>query len=590
MNNKLDGNVSNYQDKEILNRLYGYTRPYVRYWVVAVFFMIAASGLTSAQAYLIKPALDEIFIEKNELYFRYLPFVIITVFLLKGVTRFFYEYYLERVGNSMVRDFRQAIFDSLLRQSISFFHRHSTGELMSRILTDVALIQGAISSAAVGLIKDVFQVVGLVGLIFYLDWRLAIFCSGFLAVAFLPVVFFSHIHRRLNTQIQEKFGVLSSIMHDSLTGYQIIQAFAMEKYESSRFSLVLRELFRVQVSDIKAVKLSSSVMEFVGGIGIVAIIVYGGSRVMQGESSAGTFFSFLTALVMTYEPIKGITRINSMVQRGFSAASRVFWVLDYQPEIREATTAETLPVFCQEICFRGVEFRYPETEQPILREIDLTLKKGQILALVGYSGSGKSTLVNLLPRFMDPNKGSITIDGVDLKNVTLQSLRSQIAVVTQNTVLFDDTIRNNIAYGQPERPLEEIVEVAKQANALEFIEALPNGFDTMIGESGVRLSGGQRQRLAIARAFLKNAPILILDEATSSLDTISERAVQDAIDYLIKGRTVLVVAHRLTTVERADIIAVLDGGQIVEKGSHAELVALEGSVYGKLHRLQHNIP
>ena len=575
-----------YEDQELLRWLYGYAKKYISYWVVAIACMVMVSALTSAQAYLIKPALDEIFIEKNMLYFTYLPWVILAVFIFKGITRFFYEYYLERIGNSMVRDIRQVVFDQMLRQSLSFFHKHSTGELISRILTDVVLIHGAISTAAVGLIKSTLQIIGLVGLIFYMDWKLAIFCSGFIVIAFLPMIFFSRIHRRLNTQIQEQAAHLTSIIHDSLKGYQIIQAFTMEKYESSRFSEMLQKLFWVQISDIKARKISSSIMELLGGIGIIAIIVYGGSRVMSGESSTGTFFSFLAALMMIYEPIKSITRINSTVQQGLAAANRVFWLLDHRLEILDTDTAKPLPNFSQEIHFHDVEFQYPESEQPVLNKIDLRLEKGQMLALVGHSGSGKTTLANMLPRFMDPSKGEITIDGFNIKDATLQSLRNQVAMVTQHTILFDDTIRNNIAYGQPSHPLEEIIDAARHANALEFIENLPNGFDTMIGESGARLSGGQRQRLAIARAFFKNAQILILDEATSSLDAKSEKAVQDAIDTLIEGRTVLVIAHRLSTVERADVIAVLDSGRIVEKGSHNELLALKGSAYSKLYQLQ----
>nr|VFJ90960.1 MAG: ATP-binding cassette, subfamily B, MsbA [Candidatus Kentron sp. H]VFJ92113.1 MAG: ATP-binding cassette, subfamily B, MsbA [Candidatus Kentron sp. H]VFJ98691.1 MAG: ATP-binding cassette, subfamily B, MsbA [Candidatus Kentron sp. H] len=582
-------NRAEYPDKEILHRLYGYTRPYIRYWVVAITCMVVVSGLTSLQAYLIKPVLDEIFIEKNALYFTYLPWILFAIFLLKGIAFFFYEYYLNRVGQSMVRDLRQEIFERMLGQSISFFHRHSTGELMSRILTDVALIQGAVSTAAVGLIKNVLQIVGLVGVIFYLDWRLAIFCSGFLAISFLPMILFSRIYRRLTIRLQQNMGRLSAIMHDSLVGSLIIQAFTAERFKTGRFSNVLKEVFRTQIKNIKARKASSAIMELLGGIGIIAIIVYGGRQVMDGESTTGTFFAFLTALIMTYRPIKGLTQINSVIQQGLAAASRVFWMLDYPPEIQDRSDAEPLPAFAREIRFDDVRFQYPEGKQAVLQGVDLTIRKGQTVALVGHSGSGKTTLANLLPRFMDTEAGKLTIDGRDIRAVTLESLRRQIAVVTQSTVLFDDTVRNNIAYGQTESSMDEVIAAARHANALAFIEALPKGFDTLIGQSGVRLSGGQRQRLAVARAFMKNAPILILDEATSSLDTVSERAVQDAIDHLMAGRTVLVIAHRLTTIERADSIAVLDEGRIVESGSHAELLSREGSKYRALYQRNHSL-
>nr|VFJ58058.1 MAG: ATP-binding cassette, subfamily B, MsbA [Candidatus Kentron sp. DK] len=578
-----------YSDKEILRRLYDYTKPYISYWTMAIICMVIVSGLTSLQAYLIKPILDEIFIEKNEVYFAYLPWAIFVIFLLKGICQFFYEYYLNRIGQSMVRDLRQEIFEQIIRQSLSFFHRHATGELMSRIFTDVALIQEAISTAAVGLIKNVLQIVGLVGMIFYLDWRLALFCSGFLAISFLPMVIFGRIQRRLTTRLQRNMGRLSTATHESLTGNLIIQAFNAERFEIGRFSDVLKDVFRNTIAGVKAKSLSSSTVELISGIGIIAIIVYGGGRVMAGESSTGTFFAFLTALLMTYQPIKGLTQINNAMQQGIAAANRVFWMRDHQPEIQNKPHAEILPAFTREIRFDNVRFQYPGGRRTVLQDVTLTIRKGQTVALVGHSGSGKTTLANLLPRFIEAEAGGITIDGMDIRAVTLSSLREQIAVVTQDTVLFNGTVRNNIAYGQPDSPPEKIIDAARRANALAFIEALPDGFDTAIGQSGVRLSGGQRQRLAVARAFMKGAPILILDEATSSLDTVSERAVQDAIDHLMEGRTVLIIAHRLTTIERADVIVVLSEGRIVETGTHAQLLAREDSEYRQLYKLQHTL-
>ncbi|MBF0190009.1 MAG: ATP-binding cassette domain-containing protein [Magnetococcales bacterium] len=579
---KLSPSVQAHPDQDVIRRLYAYTRPYLRYWSVAIVCMILVSGLTALQAYLIKPALDKIFIEKDYFYFTYLPWVIAAVFLLKGICYYFYEYYLERVGQSIVRDIRMKIFEHLHRQSLSFHYQYSTGELISRILNDVSLIQASISSASVGLVKNVFQIIGLVGLIYYLDWQLAIFCSGFIVVAFMPVIFFSRIHRRLNNRLQEIMAHMTAVLHESLLGSLIIQAFCMERFEIERFSRVLKDNFQVTIQDTKTRKLSHAVMEQIGGIGIIAIIVYGGSRVIAGESSTGTFFSFLTALVMTYEPIKGITKINSMIQQGLAAATRVFWLLDCEPEIQNRPDATPLPPFAGEIRFENVWFRYLQSEADVLQGVDFTLKKGQKIAIVGPSGSGKTTLANLLPRFVEGTQGSIRFDGHDIREVTLESLRSQIAVVTQNTVLFNDTISNNIAYGLPDCPRERIRHAARQANALEFIEALPQGFDTQIGESGIRLSGGQRQRLAVARAFMKDAPILILDEATSALDTVSERAVQDAIDQLMSGRTVIIIAHRLITVERADHILLLKHGRIVESGTHAELLTRKDGEYRKL--------
>jgi ATP-binding cassette, subfamily B, bacterial MsbA len=577
---------TSYTDKELLSRLFGYVRPYMKYVVVAIICMVFVSGLTALQAYLIKPILDKIFIEKNQFYFELLPFVIFAVFLLKGITYYFYQYYLERVGKSVVRDLRLQIFTHLQRQSLSFFNAHPSGELMSRLLIDVEMVQGGISSASVGIVKDGLQIIGLVGLIFYMDWQLAIFCFGFIMIAFLPVIFFSRIHRRLGTEMQQSMGRLTAMLHEAIQGSTIIKAFSMEKQETNRFAGVLGDVFRVGIRDIKTRKASHSIMELLGGIGIIAIIVYGGGRVMNGESSTGTFFSFLTALIMTYDPIKGITKVNSVVQQGLASLNRIYWLLDHPPEIMDKDDAVELTPFSSSVRFDNVWFQYPENEAPVIKGIDITIDKGQMIALVGHSGSGKSTLASLFLRFMDVNDGKVTMDGVDIRDVTMDSLRKNIAVVTQTTVLFDDTIGNNIAYGREGCSLEDIHEAARHANAMEFIEALPSGFDTMIGEAGVRLSGGQRQRLAIARAFVKNAPILILDEATSSLDTVSERAVQDAIDNLMEGRTVMVIAHRLTTVERADRIFVIKDGSAVESGTHEMLLSKEKSEYRKLYQLQ----
>ncbi len=572
-------------DKELLKRLYRYIIPYKRLVIVAIICMIGVSGLTSLQAYLIKPILDQIFIEKNQSYFEILPFVIFGVFFLKGVSYYFYQYYLERVGQSVVRDFRRDIFNHLHKQSQSFFHAHPSGELVSRIMADVTMVQAGISSAAIGLIKDALQIISLIGLLFYMDWQLSLFCFGFIVIAFGPVVFFSRIHRRLGTLLQETMARLMATLQESLIGSSIIKAFSMEQVEGKRFYTVLQEFFEVNMKDVRMRKLSHSINELLGGIGIIAIIIYGGGKVMSGESSTGTFFAFLTALIMVYEPIKGITKVNSAVQLGMASLTRIYWLLDPEPEIQDKEGAVSLSPFAKEMRFDQVWFQYPESEVPVIKGIDLVLPKGKMVALVGHSGSGKSTLANLILRFVEADKGAITMDGVDIQDATMASLRQQMAVVTQTTILFNCSIRENIAYGRVGCTEEEIMEAARHANAMEFIEELPDGFDTMIGESGVRLSGGQRQRLAIARAFVKNAPILVLDEATSALDTVSERAVQNAIDNLMEGRTVMVIAHRLTTVERADMICVIKDGQVVESGSHQELLAQEQSEYRKLHQL-----
>ncbi|MBF0611965.1 MAG: ATP-binding cassette domain-containing protein [Magnetococcales bacterium] len=573
-------------DKELLLMLYERMRPYRSYFIVAIISMVFLSGLTSLQAYLIKPILDKIFIEKNQFYFELLPIVIFIVFLGKGICYYFSQYFLELVGQSIVRDFRRDIFRHVQSLSTSFFHAHSTGELMSRIFGDVAMVQSTISSASIGMIRDSLQIISLVGLIFYLDWQFAIFCFGFILVAFAPVILFSRMHRRLGKSRQEVSATISKVMLEAIQGNIIIKAFSMEQAEILKFVRVLDDLFQVSLKSVRVDKISHVIMELIGGIGIIAIIMYGGGQVMNGTSSTGTFFSFLAALLMTYEPIKGITKLNSSIQQGLASLHRITWLLDQRPEIQDREDAVELPPFTREISFKEVKFDYGNPEHAILKGVDLTIARGSRVAIVGHSGSGKTTLANLLPRFFDIRDGSIQIDDHDIRQVTIASLRQQISLVTQNTVLFNDTVRNNIAYGAPDSSEEEIRRIAAQANALEFIEALPDGFDTLIGEAGVRISGGQRQRLAVARAFLKNAPILILDEATSALDTQSEKAVQTAIEQLMVGRTVIIIAHRLSTVESADQIIVMKEGVVIERGTHNELLANPESAYRRLYRMQ----
>ncbi len=572
-------------NKEILSKLYQTVYPFRFKLFSAMLAMILVAVFTGSQAWLVRDLLDKIFINKSQQFLNMLPGVVIVVFFLKGVFYYIYNFLLEQVGQAVIRDLRIRIFKHVHAQPLSFFHSMPTGTLISRVISDVNLMQGAVSNALVGILRDFFQVIILLGIIFYMNWRLALFSFAILPLAFSSVVFFGRIFRRLSITSQEETARMSNILHETITGNRIVKAFGREKYEGDRFHKQVTKLFDIIIKDAKYRSVQHPYMEFIGGIAIALIIWFGGNEVIKGNATPGAFFSFLTALIMAYDPVKGVSRINSTVQQGLAAASRVFSLLDVQPEISDKENATVLLPFSESIKFDNVCFQYNDDEQ-ILSEINLEIRKGEALALVGPSGSGKTTLTNLIPRFFEIAKGQLLIDGQDIRDVTMQSLRDKIAIVTQEIILFNDTIRNNIAYGDLNCTEDEIKNAANAAHALAFIESFPEGFDTIIGEGGARLSGGERQRVSIARALLKNAPILILDEATSALDTESEREVQKALENLMKNRTTLVIAHRLSTITRSDRIIVLKAGKIVEEGTHEELLEKRGD-YELLYRMQY---
>ncbi len=576
------GIISN---KQLITRLYQLIRPYRLKFLIAMCAALLVAALSGAQAYMVKPLLDKIFFDKNIAYLHFFPFALVGLFFIKGIFYGLNFYLLELVGQTVIRDMRIRVFDHIHQQSLSFFHKTPTGEIISRIISDIYCMQGAISTVVVGLLRDFFQVIFLLVVIFTMNWKLALLSIIFLPAAALPTVIFGRAFRRISLTMQEETAELSTIIHESITGAPVVKAFAMERYESQRFSAQVYKLFRTFMEDTKYRRLQHPVMEVIGGIGMALIIWFGGKDVIAGTSTPGTFFSFMTALIMIYEPIKGVSKINSTVQQGLAAATRVFSLLDIAPEISDKIGARQLPPFQKNIVLQDITFSY-DGVNPVLNGVNLSVKSGEILAIVGPSGSGKSTLANLIPRFFEIEKGRLLIDGTDIRDVTLKSLRDQIAIVTQQTILFNDTIRNNISYGDPHRSEAEIKDAARAAYALNFIEQLPEGFNTVIGESGVRLSGGERQRLSIARAILKNAPILVLDEATSALDSESEREVQRALDNLMKDRTTFVIAHRLSTIKNADRIIVVKNGVIVEEGSHEALIALHGE-YESLYTIQY---
>ncbi|HEU5359864.1 MAG TPA: lipid A export permease/ATP-binding protein MsbA [Candidatus Deferrimicrobiaceae bacterium] len=559
----------------VYQRMLAYVRPYTLRLLCAMLFMIIVSSFRGAIAFLVKPALDDIFINKDATRLAIIPLLVLGVYLLKAVFEFAQSYMMRGVGQQVIRDIRDHLYRHMQSLSLSFYMRHPTGVLMSRVTNDVGLMQGAVTEAVTGLIKDVFTALFLVGVVFYRDWQLALIALVAFPLAFWPIARFGRKLRKTSIRTQEVTGSLTSHLQETISGAKLVKSFGAEEYEVDRFTTRNADLFRLSMKVAKVQAMTSPLSEMFAGIGAAAVIFYGGYSVVNGHSTPGNFFSFMTALFMLYEPVKSLSRINNVIQQGIAAAIRVFEVLDTLPDVEEKPDAPDLPAIAKEIEFDHVDFRYAGEGEYILKDIAIRVPLGAMVAVVGSSGAGKTTLVDLLPRFYDPQHGAIRIDGRDIRDVSLASLRSQIGIVSQHTILFNDTVRNNIAYGTPKAPMEKVEEAARRANAHGFIARLPEGYDTVVGEQGLKLSGGERQRVAIARGLLKDAPILILDEATSALDSESESVVQEALEHLMRGRTTFVIAHRLSTVRNADTILVIEEGRIVESGRHEELLRQE---------------
>ncbi len=569
---------------KIYQRLLRYLRPYV--WPSfcgAVVCMLLFSATSAMLPFVVRDMMDQVFVNKDRGMLVYVTLMAVILFVCRGAGHFGQAYLMEYVGQRVIRDLRSAMCEKLQWHSLAYIHRHPTGTLLSRVTSDVELVRAALSTSVASVARNSTSMVALTVVAFYMDWFLAAIAFVVFPGSVLPIRRLTNRVRRATKRSQVSTGTLTTVLQESLQGSSIVKAFGMERYELDRFNRENREILRHTMKASRARAIMPAAMEWLAGLGIAGVVWYGGNAVIDGGRTAGEFFAFFTAMYLTYEPLKHLTRTFPEIYQGIAGGERIFEVLDAPLDITDAPDAVSAAPFSDRIAFRNVGFGY--RAEPVLTGIDLEIRRGEMVALVGMSGAGKTTLSALVPRFYDVTSGSITVDGVDIRKLSLGSLRGQIGIVTQHTFLFNDSVKNNISYGDPAKGMDDIIRAATAANAHEFITELPDGYDTVIGELGLKLSGGQRQRIAIARAMLKNAPILILDEATSALDSESERLVQDALDGLMENRTSLVIAHRLSTISNATRIVVLSRGTIVEEGTHAELVARQRE-YSRLYSLQ----
>jgi subfamily B ATP-binding cassette protein MsbA len=567
-----------------LRRLFGYAKPYRARLAWATLGMIVYAVGSAGLAYLIKPIFDSVLPGQQDV--ALVAWAIVGVYLLKGVGSYVSSYLMADVGQRVVMDLRNALYRHILDQSAGFFAHGATGRLLSRITNDVGQVQQAVSETAGDLARETLALVGYSALLFYYDVRLTIVCLTGAPLIVYPLIRLGQRVRRTTRRSQEALEQLSHLSTEAFTGHRIVKAFGTEKFEAEKFNRAGYHLFRTNMKVTAALSSLPPLMELIGGFGMAGALIYGSSQIAEGNLTPGQFVLFIGTLLLMYGPAKKLSRVNADLQQAIAASERIFEMLDTHTEVMQERGAKPLAPFQHEIDFRDVAFGYQDGADSILRNLTLTVRAGQMIAIVGRSGAGKTTMVNLLPRFYDVTAGAILIDGVDIRQASLASLRRQIGIVTQDTVLFDDAIGQNIAYGSPDATPPQIEAAARAANAHDFIAMLPEGYGTMIGERGQRLSGGQRQRVAIARAILKNAPILVLDEATSALDTESELLVQEALANLMMNRTSFVIAHRLSTIRRADAIVVLERGRIVEIGRHDELIANPEGTYATLYQLQ----
>lgn len=572
-------------NRYLLKRCLTYFWPYKWKIALATLAMLLAGLCDAGTAYLVKPAMDEIFLNKDKAFLVLIPIAYLIITLVKNGGKLTQNYMMQSVGLKVLEVLRDQLFTKIIRLPLRYYEGAQVGHLMSRVINDVALIRGSMPAIII-LVRQIVTMVSLMFVVYYQDWKLALLATVVLPVAFLPFVYFGKRLRRLSRKGQAIYADASVVLNEILSGIRVVKAFSNEDEESDRFDRENRRLLRVALKQSMSGEFSSAAMELVGAFAIGLVLYYGGSQVIEGQSTPGTFFSFVAALALLYEPVKKITNANNNIQAALSGAERVFEILDSDKDVEETGGDVELPTRPGELELRleNVDFNY-NPEAAALKNVNLTIRQGERLAIVGPSGAGKTTFVNLIPRFYDPSSGRITLNGVDLREYSLPSLRKNISIVSQDNFLFNQTVRENIAYGQPGFTDEQVIRAARAAYAHDFIMDMPEGYGTVVGERGVRLSGGQKQRLTIARAIAKDAPILILDEATSALDSESEKIVQKALENLMQGRTSIVIAHRLSTVLASDRIVVMQNGVIEAVGRHREL--LETSpLYSKLYAMQ----
>ncbi len=561
-------------------------RPYIGKIVLALFFMVVVAATTGASAWLMDPVINEIFINKDGSMLLPVGAAVLITFALKGFGNYGQTVMMSYVGGRILTDIQNRLYKQVMSLDIDFFHGTNTGKLIARFTSDVGAMRAAVAESLTGFGKDLMSAIFLIGVMFSKDWQLACIAIFVFPLAIMPIARLGRKMRKVSANTQQQIGEFATLLEQTFHGVRHVKAYGMEEYECTRVGKLVDYIFRLNFKAQKVRARSSPIMETLGGVAVTVIIVYGGYRVIEGGNDAGGFFAFITALLMAYEPVKRLANINMNLQAGLAASQRVFTILDLEPNIKDKPGAQPLKIAGGSINFKNVDFAYNSDDDiSALSDINIDIAAGQTVALVGQSGAGKSTILNLIPRFYDINNGSISIDGQDIRDVQLETLRGATALVSQEVSLFDDTVRANIAYGRDGASEEEIIEAARNAAAHDFIMELENGYDTIVGEHGVKLSGGQRQRLAIARALLRDAPILLLDEATSALDTESERHIQTALARLMKDRTTLVIAHRLSTIIDADKICVIHRGELIEEGKHEELLAL-GGAYANLYNLQ----
>jgi len=564
-----------------------YLLPHWGLVLIALLCSAVVAATHGATAWLVKPMMDKIFIAKDRRMLTILPAVIVGLYFVKGVCRFLQNYIMKYVSNLMVMNIRVDLYSKLQHMSYSFLKSRRVGELLSRIINDVSVIKKANVSLIRNFIRQIFTLVALLFVLFKRDWQLALISLSVLPLMGIAIYRIGRMMKKISKKQQKKMATVSSVLIEGFSGAKVIKAFNAEQKEIERFKKEMKKLLKLNMKGVVVKEINAPLVEFLGAVAASFIVYLGGRRVIDGILTPGDFFSFMAALMMMYDPITKISNVNTSINAAIAAAERIYAFLDMEPDIKDAPDAVDKREFEDSIKYDNVWFRYPDApeDQWVLKGVSFAVNRGEKVAIVGESGVGKTTLVDLLPRFYDVTKGAIRIDGIDIRKIRLAALRSMISIVSQDIILFNDTIYNNILYGRPDATREEVIEAAKLARAHDFIVELPEGYDTVVGDRGVRLSGGQKQRISIARAILKNAPILILDEATSALDAESEKLVQDALYNLMKDRTVFIIAHRLSTVMDADRILVMEAGRIVEEGSHSELIRKKG-IYKRLCELQ----